>query len=247
MAAGHPRPDVRRPQLRRAGEPLPGGRLDLPVVEAAVEQDARLVHRLDLLLGRRRSPSPRSRSTVPLVLSTIYPDQIKLADPSPIPGSTCSRSSGWPRSSRRRSSTPSACGSWLIDQQHRRRRRDRRDARLRADPAVLREPPVAVDPGRYLVHGRPGRTATTRPSSLSACSWPCSSSTASTRPGPSARRPSTRAARRRAASCPRSGCPASSAAIFLLAVILSFKDVNAARSRRARHSASRSRPRSRTT
>ena len=52
VAARHPRPDVRRPQLRRAGQPLPGRRFDLPVVEAAVEPDARLVHRLDLLLGR---------------------------------------------------------------------------------------------------------------------------------------------------------------------------------------------------
>ena len=46
------RPAVRRAELRRARQPLPGGRLDLPVVEAPVEQDARLVHRLDLLLGR---------------------------------------------------------------------------------------------------------------------------------------------------------------------------------------------------
>ena len=36
LAAGHPRPDLRRPELRRAGEPLPGCRLDLPVVEAPV-------------------------------------------------------------------------------------------------------------------------------------------------------------------------------------------------------------------
>ena len=49
-----PRPDVRRPELRRAVQPLPGRGLDLPVVEAPVQPDARLVHRLVLLLGRRR-------------------------------------------------------------------------------------------------------------------------------------------------------------------------------------------------
>ena len=53
MAPGHPRPDVRCLELCRACESFPGGRLDLPVVETPVEQDAGLVHRLDLLLGRR--------------------------------------------------------------------------------------------------------------------------------------------------------------------------------------------------
>ena len=65
-------------------EPLSGRGLDLPVVEAAVEPDAGLVHRLDLLLGWR-ADRHRGGRTVPLVLSTIYPDTIKLADPSPIP------------------------------------------------------------------------------------------------------------------------------------------------------------------
>ena len=72
VAARHPRPDLRRAELRRAGQPLPGRGLDLPVVEAPVQPDARLVHRLDLLLGggrdghRRRghrAARPRRRST----------------------------------------------------------------------------------------------------------------------------------------------------------------------------------------
>src|ERR1019366_9360967 len=53
LAADHRRPAVRGPELRRAGQPLPGRRLDLPVVEATVEPDPRLLHGLDLLLGRR--------------------------------------------------------------------------------------------------------------------------------------------------------------------------------------------------
>ena len=42
------------PELRRAVQPLPGGRIDLPVVEATVEPNPRLVHRLVLLLGPGR-------------------------------------------------------------------------------------------------------------------------------------------------------------------------------------------------
>ena len=53
------RPVHRRARLRRAGEPLPGRRLDLPVVEAAVAPDARLVHRLVLLLGAGRDGDRR--------------------------------------------------------------------------------------------------------------------------------------------------------------------------------------------
>ena len=40
-------------------------------------------------------------------------------------------------------------------QQHRRRRRDHRDGGLRADPAVLREPPAGLGPVRHVVHGGP--------------------------------------------------------------------------------------------
>ena len=54
VADRHRRPAARRPRLRRAGQPLPGRRVDLPVVEAPVEPDARLVHRLVLLLGPGR-------------------------------------------------------------------------------------------------------------------------------------------------------------------------------------------------
>ena len=54
VADRHRRPVHRRPGLRRAGEPLPGRGLDLPVVEAPLEPDARLVHGLVLLLGPGR-------------------------------------------------------------------------------------------------------------------------------------------------------------------------------------------------
>ncbi len=74
---------------------------------------------------------------------------------------------------------------------------------------------------------RPPRTATSRPRSCSGCSWPCSSSTASTRPGRTARRPSTPVGRHPAASCRRSSCRSSSALIFIPAVILASPDINA--------------------
>ena len=48
------RPAARRARLRRAGQPLPGRRLRLPMVQATVEPDARLVHGLVLLLGPGR-------------------------------------------------------------------------------------------------------------------------------------------------------------------------------------------------
>ena len=89
-------------------------------------------------------------------------------------------------------------------------------------PAVLRQHPAAERAVRHARHRGGWRTGTTAVF-LWACSWRCSSCTASTRRGRSARRRSTRAARRRAASCRRSGCRASSAPIFLLAVILSFR------------------------
>ena len=69
--------------------------------------------------------------------------------------------------------------------------------------------------------------ATTSRSSSSRCSCPCSSSTASTPPGPSARKRSIPAARRPAGSSPRSSCQGAVGAVFLLAIILSFKDVPA--------------------
>ena len=48
------RPAARGPRVRRAGQPLPGRRVGLPVVEAVVEPRPRLVHRLVLLLGPGR-------------------------------------------------------------------------------------------------------------------------------------------------------------------------------------------------
>ena len=47
-------PARRGPGLRRTCQPLPGRGLDLPVVQAPVQPDARLVHRLVLLLGPGR-------------------------------------------------------------------------------------------------------------------------------------------------------------------------------------------------
>ena len=61
VADHHPGPDFRRPELLRAREPLPGRRVHLPVVEASLEPDARLVHRLVLLLGRRGHGDRRRR------------------------------------------------------------------------------------------------------------------------------------------------------------------------------------------
>ena len=93
VAARHPRPDVRRPELRRAVQPLPGRGLDLPVVEAALEPDARLVHRLDLLLGRRHHRDRgRGDRAARHVDDLARPDQARrsVADRR---RSTCSRSS----------------------------------------------------------------------------------------------------------------------------------------------------------
>ena len=59
------RPDAGRARVRRAGEPLPGGRLHLPVVEAPVEPDARLVHGLVLLLGPGRDGHRRGGASSP--------------------------------------------------------------------------------------------------------------------------------------------------------------------------------------
>ena len=84
VADRHPGPDVRGPELRGALQPLPGRRLHLPVVQAPVQQDARLVHRLDLLLGRRRHGDGRGRHRAARALD--HHRTIKLADPSPLPG-----------------------------------------------------------------------------------------------------------------------------------------------------------------
>ena len=95
VADRHHRPAHRRPRLRRAGEPLPGRGLDLPVVEAPLEPDARLVHRLVLLLGPRRHGNRcrgdrrRSSSTASTARSENFldsPDPTGLDD-------ACSRSS----------------------------------------------------------------------------------------------------------------------------------------------------------
>ena len=61
------RPVARRARVRRAGQPLPGGRVDLPVVEAAVAPDARLVHRLVLLLG----PGPDRQRRVAVIVGYV--------------------------------------------------------------------------------------------------------------------------------------------------------------------------------
>ena len=63
---------LRRPGLRRAGEPLPGRGLDLPVVEAPVEPDAWLVHRLVLLLGPGRDGHGRRGHRSPFVIDGIH-------------------------------------------------------------------------------------------------------------------------------------------------------------------------------
>ncbi len=167
-------------------------------------------------------------ATVPLVMSTIWPDQIKLGDPSPI---GAARHAVVHRARRARIDHDHQRGRRApahADQQHRRRRRDRRHARVRADPAVLREPPVAVGAVRHVVHEQPRRGQLLPGVPASARSWRCSSCTGSTPPARSARRRWTPAGRRHAACSRPSGCRASSGAIFLLAVTLSFQDMNAA-------------------
>ena len=105
--------------------------------------------------------------TVPLVLSTIM--NIKLGDPSVVPGLDNQQFLGLVDArdlddhQRRRRADPGR------PQQHRRGGGDRGHARLRPDPAVLRQPPVAVDPVR---HARPPAAwpaATSWPSSWWAC------------------------------------------------------------------------------
>ena len=108
------------------------------------------------------------------------------------------------------------------------------------DPAVLRQPPAPVGPDSTRRCRDGGERQLPAGLRSSACSWRCSSSTASTPPGRSARRRSTRAARRRAASCRRSGCPASSVRSSCWRSSCRSR-TSARRSRRARRSASRSR------
>ena len=72
--------------LRRAGEPLPGGRVDLPVVEAPVEPDPGLVHGLVLFLGAGRHGHAPWRSSSRFVIDGIHAagrGQAFLDSPSP--------------------------------------------------------------------------------------------------------------------------------------------------------------------
>ena len=96
-------------------------------------------------------------ATVPLVLSTIYPDSIKLADRRRSPASTCSRSSGWRCCSRRRSSTSSACGCCRSSTTSASRPRSSAwsSSRCCCCSSRINQPPsVLFD---TLVHGRAGR------------------------------------------------------------------------------------------
>ena len=151
-------------------------------------------------------------ATVPLVLSTIYPDRssspIRRRSPALDMQSFIGADRRW---SRRRSST--SFGVRLL--------------------AIINNIGVGAEILGMLVFAlillffanhqplsvlfdtsytsEPRRRRLLRRSSSSACSWPCSWSTGSTPPGRSVRRRSMPAGRRRAASCRRSGCRASSA------------------------------------
>ena len=133
VADRHHRPVARRARVRRAGEPLPGRRLDLPVVEAPVEPDARLVHRLVLLLGpgrdghRGRGHRRRSSSTA----STARSGRARRSSTRPTrPASRrCSRSS---RSStlRHHDADQRVRRPAAVDPQQHRRRRPRSSGML---------------------------------------------------------------------------------------------------------------------
>ena len=212
VAAGDPRADVRGAELRRAVEPLPGRRLDLPVVEAPVATRRSAGSPAGSTSGPASITVTAVAVTVPLVLSTIYPDQVKLADPSPLAGprhavvhrlltlhhhdahqrrsaSGCWRSSTTsaspPRSSGWSSSRCSSCSSPTTSR--------RRSSSTRPYTASLAG-------GNYFA-GLPGRHVHGAVRGLRL------------RHGRHVRRGdrSTPAARRRAASCRRSGCPGSSA------------------------------------
>ena len=134
LAHRHPRPDVRRAELRRAGQPLPGRRLDLPVVEAPVAT-------------RRSAGSPAGSTSGPGVL-TVTAVAVTVAarslvddlsgdrsspSPSPIPAPQTmlvfSRSCTLVIDHGHQRRSASDC---CDHQQHRRRRRDPRHARVRA-------------------------------------------------------------------------------------------------------------------
>ena len=142
-------------ELRRAGEPLPGRGLDLPVVEAPLEPDARLVHRLVLLLGRRRHGHRGRGHRAAFVVDGIHganPEGQTAFLDSPDPTGLTTMFTVHrlvdalaADDADQRVRRPAA----VDHQQHRRRRRDPRHARLRADPPVLREPPVAGGPVRH--------------------------------------------------------------------------------------------------
>ena len=140
------RPVPRRPRLRRAGQSLPGRRLDLPVVEAPVAPDAGLVHRLVLLLGPGRD-GHRGRLHRRLRGRRDHgPRRTSWRARRRSASATCSRSSRSRRWSSRRSSTRSASGSWRSSTTSASATEILGHARLRAHPAVLREPPVARRP-----------------------------------------------------------------------------------------------------
>ena len=112
LGHGHHRPVIRGPQLRRAVEPLPDRRLDLPVVEAPVAIGRSAGSPAGSTSGPGSITVTAVAATVPLVLSTIFPETIKLADRLRSRPWTCSPS--WPssRSSSRPSSTSRARASW---------------------------------------------------------------------------------------------------------------------------------------
>ncbi len=143
LADRHRRPVPGRPRLRRAGEPFPGRGLDLPVVEAPVEPDARVVHRLVLLLGPGRHGQRRGRHRrlrglrdhgrwpgVPrLAVAHRRRQHAYLHRPHGIAAHDADQRLRRPAD--------------VDPQQHRRRHRDPGHGGLRAHPAVLREPSVA--------------------------------------------------------------------------------------------------------
>ncbi len=186
---------------------LPGRRLRLPMVEATVEPDARLVHRLVLLLGpgRHRQCGRRHRRLRRRAVSRPHwcctTDAATFLD-SPSPGGFTSMFIV--RRDRRPWSITTIINAYGV--------------RLlsilnnigvateilgmlvfASRPAVLRQRPAASRPD--LLRRRRGRPERQHPGHVrcSACSWPCSSSTASIRPG----RIGEETARRRPTGAPR--------------------------------------------
>ena len=164
VAAGHPRPDVRRPELRRAVEPLPGRRARSTSGRSGCRTGRSAGSPAGSTSGpasSRSPPSPRPcRSSCRRSIRTRSSSPIRRRSPALDMQSFIGLVVA---AHRRRSSTSSASGCWRSSTTSASAPRSSGMLVFALDPAVLRQPPVAVGPVRHLVHERTSPTATTSP------------------------------------------------------------------------------------